>query len=291
MADPLATVWLPPRNPGPFGRTSAPFKLALGLLLAVWAIVVDHPTTLLVPAAAMALLAFLEPLNTPQRRLLWAASALLTWTTILTQGFFYHRVPREALVTFLPPGELFGMPFDGLRIYRQGLVDGAAQSLRLLTLLFVGLLTAFSTELHALLGGLQRLGVPGALGFLTIAAARSLPTVAAEAMGVRQALKLRHLTLRDVGWAGVVRPLLATTLHRSRTLAAALQVRGIDPTAPALGPLPRCTTVEILLLAMLALPILAALGLRMLWFLYQRGWWYNPDWLSIYLAARWLASR
>lgn len=291
MAEPLAALWLPPRHPGPFGHTSAPFKLALGLILSAWVILVDHPLLLAIPAALLVILVLVEPLNRQQLRLLWGASLLLVWATVLTQGFFYQRIPREALITFVSPGELLGMPFDGLRIYRQGLLDGGAQSLRLLTLLWVGLLTAYTTEIHQLLGGLQRLGIPGGLGFLAVAAARSLPQVAAEAQGIQQTLRMRRLRWRDVGLAGLVRPLLASTLRRSRTLAAALEIRGIDPTAPRLGPLPHITSIERVVLVLLVLVLIVALALRTLWFLYQRGWWYEPDWLEMYVYARWMSAR
>ncbi|MEO7993435.1 MAG: hypothetical protein ABI743_03475, partial [bacterium] len=86
------------------------------------------------------------------------------------------------------------------------------------------------------------------MGLLTVAAARSLPTLASEMLRVREAMRLRHIRVRDIGLLGWARPVLAAAFRRAGTLAASLQVRGIDPAAPKLGPIPRMQRGERLIL-------------------------------------------
>ncbi|MEO7993436.1 MAG: energy-coupling factor transporter transmembrane component T [bacterium] len=160
MADMLPSLWQPSSRPGLFGARTASFKLALGLLLACWAVLVDHPLALGLPVVAIYLLSLGEHLNRAQRQLWWGGTLLTVWALVLSQGLFYDRIPRQALLTFIAPHPEWPLAFGGLRIYREGLLYGGTQALRFLALLGTGLLTCFTTELHALLGGLSSLGMP-----------------------------------------------------------------------------------------------------------------------------------
>lgn len=290
MADWTATLLTPAEATGWYGRCSAAARLWTGLLLALLVLLIDQVLLLLLPALVVVGLSMMVRLRPLQRRAFFGAIVLLLWGVMVSQGLFYQRVPREALITLIPPGDFAGWPFDGLRIYREGLLYGLSQSLRFVVLVGYSLLVTFTTPLHELLGGLRSLGIPGSLALMTLVALRSLPTLAREVLEVQRAMRLRRLTVWHLGLAGLLRPLLDRTLWRATTLAASLQLRGIDPVAPDLGPLPRMALHERSGLLLLGAVVLVALLARVLLLLYWRGWWYAPDWTSLYAFASWLAS-
>lgn len=290
MAEPFAALLIPPTRPGPYGRLSPAAKLALLLLCAAWVILVDHPVALLVPVVLIAVLVSLERLRLMQLVLFAGVVGLVMIPTIIGQGFFYQQVPRTILFTLIPPFTGSSLSFPGLQFSAEGWEHGKVQSLRLVSMVTLGVLTTITSPAPALLGGMRAWGIPGSLGLLVLIAVRSLPVLVAEALLIRKAMRWRRLTLRRVGFAGVLRPLLAQVLRRATLLAASLQMRGIDPVHPVLGFTPRIPPAEKLLLATLTVIVLTAGGLRVLLLLYWQGIWYQPDWRSSYELAALLAG-
>ena len=92
-----------------------------------WLVVVSLLSVLLDSTAALALLLLFAMLTISGLRIRprgWVALAGLmlavAWGTLLSQALFYERVPRTAMLTIIPPGELAGWEFPGLRFYREG---------------------------------------------------------------------------------------------------------------------------------------------------------------------------
>ena len=102
-----------------------------------------------------------------------------------------------------------------------------------------GLALAATTPLDRLLTALLKLRVPFPLAFLSVMALRFLPEVAREVLVVRQARARRgRSTWRrsPASWIrlelALLRPIVARSLRRSRTLAESLELRGFDATSP-----------------------------------------------------------
>jgi len=288
MSDWTLELLSPPRSRGPIARLSAPCKLSISALLAVWVVVVDQPIALAIPVIAVAAFIPFESLRTVQLRALLFGAIFIMWGIMFSQGVFYAAVPREAILTIIPPMSAGSTHYDGLHLYREGLLYGLTQSLRFISLFWFSLLITFTTPMHQLLGALNVFRMPASLGLLVLIALRSLPTLAREVLEVRRALKLRRIPFRRIGLSGVLAPLLDRLLWRAHTLDASLQLRGIDPLNPHLGPSPRISGPEVIGLSLAGLCVGAAVIARILMVLYWRGWWYAPDATVLYRWAAWL---
>lgn len=280
----------PPAALGPVGQLSAPCKLVAGGLLALWVVLVDRPVALALPLFVIGLCLPLERLRAVQWRTLLLGGLLILWSVMLSQGLFYQAVPREAVLTIVPPQRWGTLEFDGVRIFREGMLYGLQQSTRFITLFWFSLLVTFTTPLHLLLNALRGWRIPGSLGLLILVALRSVPTLAQEWLLLLRAMRLRRLSWRTLGLAGLLTPLTDRILTRGHTLAASLQLRGIDPLHPDLGPIPPLRVIERAGLLVGLLAVLVAIGARVLMLLYWRGWWYEPDWTGVYAVAAWLTS-
>jgi energy-coupling factor transporter transmembrane protein EcfT len=256
-------------------RWGATAAVVLAGEFALLTLLAERPETLLALAALAAAFAW----SAPARRHGWALPALLllgTWTMLLTQGLFYAGEPRTAVVRLLAPaGFPWGEP-PGLYLYREGLLHGLVQSLRVdaMLLLGAGLLRRYAGD--ELTRALTALRMPPALGVLFTMALRFVPVLAQELRVAHRARRLRTGRLGwpgppwagGAGWAGPLQPVLAANLRRADEIAAALRSRGFsfagllpEPVSP-LRPVERvaCWAGAAVLAAWAALATLAGLS-------------------------------
>ncbi len=152
---------------------------------------------------------------------------LVSWSTMLSQGMFYSLEPRTALIDL-------AIPFtdQSLRVYYEGLLYGAVQSLRFLAGLLASLGVCLSTSPQRLLAALSALRVPAAISFVTSAALNFLPEALDAVLSIGRARRLRRPRSAARGWTplldapAMLVPLLALALRRSENLAIALTIRG-----------------------------------------------------------------
>lgn len=219
----------------------------------------------------------------------WRGALLLlglVWATVFSQGLFYADHPRVALVQLGP-----------MVLWREGLVWGAVQSLRMVSVTVAGLAVAASTPADRLLAGLRGLGVPWAPAFLASTALRLVPESATVWREVREARALRgRPAWQRAPWAwlalevALLRPVVARSLRRATTLARALDARGFDPAVPLR------TRTRLRMKAWEPVLLLFAVGLtlgtvaaRLAWALYVTDVLYVPAWRPLYGFVRaWL---
>jgi energy-coupling factor transporter transmembrane protein EcfT len=166
----------------------------------------------------------------------------IAWGTILTQAIFYGGTPRTVWFTLVPEFELGGWHGDPVYFYVEGALYGLQQSQRLLAMALAGLTVCLSTSPQRLLAGMTRLGLPMAIGFMSVAAVRFLPTMLNELATVRQARRLRGYRFRVWPITTGVRnmwqelalcePVLSAALRRASTLATSITTRGFDALSP-----------------------------------------------------------
>ncbi len=217
-------------TPTPEARWLPDPRARLGLLLAasLAGLALDRPLSLGILCGLTALPLLLLRI---ERRWLGGgilAALTLVWSTTLSQGLFYADEPRVAVLSLGP-----------LPLYREGLLHGLTQSLRLLAMTFGGLSLSVSTSPDRLFMALQALRVPFGVGFLAVTALRFVPEVGREWLTVRAARAARGRPIwRRAPWAWVaeevalLRPVVARSLRRARALAESLDARGFDPSAP-----------------------------------------------------------
>jgi len=202
----------------------------LGLLTAVGilAIALDNPLSLGI-LAATTLLALLATRASRLGFQVIGVVLAVVWSTTLSQGLFYGMEPRTPLFSLA-----------GLVVYREGALHGLVQSLRMVAVTLMGICVALAVPTDRLAMALVRLHVPHGLAFLSAAALRFLPQVVEDLATVRRARAGRgRALLRRSPWAwlrlevSLVRPVVARSLRRARTLAESLDARGFDPLRPS----------------------------------------------------------
>ena len=144
--------------------------------------------------------------------------------------------------------------------------------------------------------GLQRLGIPSGLCFLTVTALRHPYRGRRDALGTRGAQTPRapRMAQAPLAWLqvelGLMRPILARTLRRSRALAASMDTRGFDPTAKQMGRRTIHWQTSDTALALLAAGLCSAVvGSRVTYWLYTLDLAYHPRLRWVYgLVRDWL---
>jgi energy-coupling factor transport system permease protein len=162
----------------------------------------------------------------------WILALSVVGGTMLSQGFFYHYQPRTPLLTFVSPDlPLLGKITGGVLLYREGLIYGAVQSLRMLSTLGLGLVLITTTYPSDLILGLTWLRLPASLACMATVAIRFLPGFLEEGKRIYTAQLIRGASAG--GWKGKMRsfllmavPLIVGALRTARQLALAAEVRG-----------------------------------------------------------------
>lgn len=261
-------------------------RLVLLLCVGVLAVCLDRPASLGLLCLLCALpLAFLQLPGHWWRRGALAIGAVV-WGTVLSQGIFYDSLPRVALVELGP-----------LTVWKEGVFWGAVQSLRFVATILAGLAVAVSTSPDRLQAGLTHLRVPMALAFLSTTALRTLPQTGRTILAVRQARASRGRPLwkrGPVAWVQqellMLRPIVAESLRRARSLAEALDSRGYDPEASRSATRRlRLAAWEWPVLGMAVVTTAAVLCVRILFVLYTVELLYLPALRPLYgFVRRWL---
>jgi energy-coupling factor transport system permease protein len=169
-------------------------------------------------------------------RILAVLLILLIWGTIYSQALFYQQYPRTILCTILPENS-FGMHWDGLHVFREGIRYGAIQSMRFAATTSLALLFYWTTNPNAMLFGLIRLKVPYGLAFMVITSLRFIPLLFSESITVLRAQKLKgYAPFKPVNWIRTLFlalvPILANCMRRAANLAVSVEGRAFKPEAP-----------------------------------------------------------
>ena len=210
------------------GRT----KLVFLFLYAVLMITIDNPRTLYILFLFTLLLHGLAGTSFSKWRVLIILILLGLWGSMLSQALFFARTPRTPLLVLIAPGTpFFGPLTGGLYIYREGIIYGAVQGLRAVSMLSLGMLVCWTSDPRQLLNGMLAWHLSPQVAFMLVTAIRFLPVLAAETEEIMIALRLRDqkakgpfLAIRHLPY--VAKPLLARCLRRSQTLALSVVSRG-----------------------------------------------------------------
>jgi energy-coupling factor transport system permease protein len=261
-------------------------KLVLLGCAGILAVLLERPASLGLLAACCALAALLAPVGARWR---WRGTLLvlaLVWSTVLSQGLFYAADPRVALVTLGP-----------VTIYREGVMHGLVQSLRFVAVALAGVGLAASSSPDSLLDALLALRVPWGLAFLSATALRFLPVTGREIQAIRAARARRgRPVFARTPWAwlalevAMVRPVLARSLRRAKTLAESLDARGFDASSARSGRLREPMPAFQKVVAGLATGLVALLVAgRVLFALYLAELVYVPALRPLYgIVRRWM---
>jgi energy-coupling factor transport system permease protein len=151
--------------------------------------------------------------------------------TMTSQGFFYSFEPRTIIITILPPDSGFlGNITGGISLYREGIIYGALQSLRLFSAMLLSAVIVMSTYPSDLLLGMESMGMPKRIGFVITVSIRFIPSLLDAARRILLAQRLRGLKVKGLmGWFRafyhLLPPLIIDSLRNARRIALAAEVR------------------------------------------------------------------
>ena len=250
--------------------------------LGIAVLVLEHPLPLALVAAGPLVGAFTTPAARGWRLRMLGVVLLFAWVTALSQGLFYREWPRTPLVELGP-----------VIVSREGVIHGLAQSLRFIGVFAAGLWVSLSTPVDRLLGALQSLRLPHGLALMGVTVVRFVPAVGAEWSVVRTARAARGrplLHLGPWGWlraeVSMLRPVVARSLRRARTLAESLETRGFHATAVRSGRLAPWPRAEQALCGLVALVVTGLVASRMLYVAYVADLYGSPSLRWLYAAVR-----
>ncbi|HVN94789.1 MAG TPA: energy-coupling factor transporter transmembrane component T [Syntrophorhabdaceae bacterium] len=158
--------------------------------------------------------------------------AVIVIATMVSQGFFYYFEPRTPLITFLSKRSGFiGRFTGGISVYKEGLIYGAIQSMRLSSATVLSMVIVMSTHPSDMVLGLRKLGVPEKIAFMLMVSMRFLPVLIEEAKRIIIAQRLRGLRCKGISgsfksFRYLVVPLIIDSLRQARRISIAAEVRG-----------------------------------------------------------------
>jgi len=215
--------WLDPRT-----------KIFLSLACACLIVILDKPMSLLVLFITILFGFILLKPPFSYVKLATYLMAIAFVATIISQGLFYYFEPKTPLVTILPAEfGLLGRITGGIYLYKEGLIYGAVQSMRLFSAMLLGMIIVMTTYPSELILGLNRLGVSERVGFMLTVSIRFLPALVEEAKRILIAQRLRGLRLKGIsgafkGFCFLLLPLIIDSLRSARRIALAAEVRAFS---------------------------------------------------------------
>lgn len=272
-------------------------RLKMGILFcaSVFSVLLDSAWALSTLCGLALLAPVLARLGWRRWRLMLIMAAAVTWGTMFSQAIFYYGEPRTVLLNLVEPQTpLLGPLIGEVSLYLEGFEHGAVQSLRITTMLVLGLTLCWTTDNAAMLRGLLAFRLPFVLAFMTVTAMRFLPIIMQEFAQVALAWRLRGGRLLSLNpwvtvlaWLKITRPVLINCYRRSATLALSIQTRAFTPRAARHQALERpLTWGEVGGLGLVALLTLTVLIIKILYWLYLAGIHYHSSLRSAYEFCR-----
>lgn len=270
-------------------------KIILLLLFSVLAVSLDSPRALAALLAVVALAYFDARLPWTKVRLVFLSALLIGWGTMFSQALFYAQEPRTVILVLVPAKTpLIGSLTGGIYVYYEGLIHGAVQSMRIVSMLALGLLFSWCTDPRDALMGLVGLKVPYGMAFMVVTALRFLPIILAEAALVAGAQRLRGFNPRRLNLIAlaratvlVLKPILANSLRRAGTLTLSVQSRAFDPTVQRTFLREfRWSWIDLSLVASMAMATTIELVAKALYALYVNEMYYSSGLRELYTIAK-----
>jgi len=252
------------------------------LFVGLFGLLLDQPASLGVLCGVCVLALVGAPIDARWKVRAAGVALAVVWSTVWSQGLFYGDEPRVPVVELGP-----------LVVWREGLVHGLVQSMRLVAAGLAGMVLATTTPIDRLHEGLVALRLPRMGAFLAVTALRSVPTVGEELLAVRAARAARGRPLLPRSpwdWLEqemrMLRPVVARAVRRARTLADSLDARGFDHSASVPARPRRMPAVERALIGALALAWSALLAAEIFTWAYREDVLYVPWMRPLYGAVR-----
>ena len=261
-------------------------KILMLMFFGALVIMLDSATSLLICFLISIGLIVLSFPSWRQYQLLILFIFFATWGLIYSQAIFYNASPRTVFFTLVGRDvPVIGSLTGGVRVYREGLLHGAIQSLRFNTTLTIGCFIVWSTQPRDLLLAFVKLRVPYNLAFMVNTGLHYIPLIAVESANVIRSQRLRGFRYFQFnplqiirGLLNSFRPILTNNIRRATHLGEAVESRAFSPDIVgkqrtylrSLKMQPR----DILLITAGAAILVVVITLKTMYFCYANGIYY-----------------
>ena len=207
-------------------------KILYSIIVSVLVVLLKTPLQLcFLTVITFCVLLLARPKFIRLKGLMYALGAVVI-TTSVSQAFFYYFEPRTALVTIINKNTpVIGMITGGIYIYKEGIVYGLIQSLRILSVMFMATTVVISTHPSQMIMALNKLRIPKELSFIIATSIRFLPHMIEDTKRIWTAIRLKGFKLTNASnsikaFKYVLSPLIINSLRQARLVALAAEVRG-----------------------------------------------------------------
>ncbi|MDD2702773.1 MAG: energy-coupling factor transporter transmembrane component T [Candidatus Omnitrophica bacterium] len=212
---------------------SPEIKIAYSIAVSILIVILNSPRELFLLAAAVLLVLFLAGPGFGRIRLLFFAVAAVVLSTFASQAVFYSFEPKTAVFTLVPDDfPVVGRFTGGIYMYREGMIYGLVQSLRLIAALTMAVTVVISTHPAHMVEALVRLRFSRSFSFVITMSIRFLPFMFEQSKRIVLALRMRGIKTRSINGAfRMIRfifiPLVVNSLRQAKIAAFAAETRGI----------------------------------------------------------------
>lgn len=184
------------------------------------------------------------------------------WGITLLQALFYQEWPRTILAIIIPPEvPIIGWLTGGVYLYYQGFLYGLKQSLRLVSVMLLGLAITWTTNENILLRALRSTLGNQKLSVGISIAVRFFHTITNEAKTVYTVSTLSKFKITSFRNAiRLLIPLIAQVIRRSYTLTLALLSKGFNPDKKIKSSTIKLSTIDKVIIS-ISLTIAISLGI------------------------------
>lgn len=215
-------------------RISPIIKILYSIVFSVLIIILNKPIQLFLLVLAVLFIFVLAKPSWQKIKPLFFVVLAIVITTVFSQSLFYYFEPRTPLFTIVPRQiPVIGWFTKGVYIYKEGIIYGLIQSLRIIAATFMALTIVLTTHSARMIAALNRIRFPRSLSFVISVSIRFFPHLFEEAKRIILALRLRglktkgmHDAIKAMRFALV--PLIINSLRQAKLVALAAEVRGFS---------------------------------------------------------------
>lgn len=288
----------PSPNKNFFSALHSKTKLGIMLFIALMTVIISSTKTLLLLNIFMLFLHILTRLSIKRLKGLIILISVSMWGTMISQGIFYSQEPRTEIACLIAPNfPGIGYLTQGVYLYNEGLLYGAAQGLRASIMISMGLLLCWHINTKELLKVLESWRMPREIAFMVASGIRFLPIIAEETRTVIIAQKLKGINVFkgmnfhaciDAAYHTLL-PVLARVIRRSAMLAVSVEARGFPPQKSTEKRISSIPLIEKCLLFMLVLLFVVIIVCKTYSFLQLNGLYYYSGFHEIYnIVNEWM---
>jgi len=216
-------------------------KLLYSIIISLLVVILKTPPELfMLTLATFCILLLAGPDFARLKALIYTIVIIVAGTSI-SQAFFYYFEPKTVVLTVINKNfPVVGPVTGGIYLYKEGIIYGTIQSLRILSITFMATAVVISTHPSQMIIAMNKAKIPKEISFIITTSIRFLPNVLEETKRVWTAIRLKGFKINNIpgtikAFRYFLSPLIINSLRQARFVALAAEVRGYSFQKPVPG--------------------------------------------------------